>query len=242
MRNRYAIKERFIFIFLVACLLLQPAIVIGSNFSQPIKNKSEFYTFAKTLPLNIKDNDDYQVILKNVEKYLNNYRPKSDKEAYSLEATKQALYGCQSGGFGIGAVLVDPKGKIVERAYNEMRQQARSDLHGEMNLLTKFETKRTSPVEKNFRLPPNYVVYSSAEPCPMCMIRLASAGVTTYYVFGNDFDSMSRHLDRLPGLWRKICEKHPCAPAEASEELSRVAYLLFYTTVFFDKDPEKPAK
>jgi tRNA(Arg) A34 adenosine deaminase TadA len=229
-------------VFFIALLLLQPAIVTGETFSRPINNKAEFYSCAKTLPLSIRDNDDYQTILKKIEKFLNNYKTKNQKGKYSLEATKQALYGCQSGGFGIGAILVDPKGNIVERAYNEMRQQARSDLHGEMNLLTKFETKRTSPLYKSYQLPPGYIVYSSAEPCPMCLIRLASAGVNTYYVFGNDDDSMSRHLERLPQFWKKICEKHPCAPAEASPELSRVAYLLFYTFVFFDKSPKELAK
>jgi tRNA(Arg) A34 adenosine deaminase TadA len=147
------------------------------------------------------------------------------------------LRGCQEGGYGIGAILVDPKGHIVERAHNEMRQQARSDLHAEMNVMTKFETKRTSPVYgRGFELPPGYVVVSSAEPCPMCMIRLAQAGVRTLYVFQNDHDSLSRHLDRLPGFWRALCEQYPCAQAQCSQELSQVSHLLFYTMVFIEEE------
>jgi tRNA(Arg) A34 adenosine deaminase TadA len=219
-------------------LLLSSQAVAGDYFSRPLANKSAFYAFAETLPLNINESDDYQTILKKIETFLNSYQAKSQEEKYSLEATKQALYGCQSGGYGIGAILVDPQGNIVERAYNEMRQRARSDLHGEMNLLTKFETKRTSPVYKNFQLPPGYVVVSSAEPCPMCMIRLAHAGVTTLYVAKNDNDSLLRYPERLPGYWRSLVRQYTYRPAQASEDLRRVAYLLFHTLVFFDKAPE----
>ncbi len=233
MINRGASTKIFI-LFFIASLLLQPAAVAGDYFSRPISTKAEFYAFAKTMPLNISENDGYPAIIQKIEKYLSTYRAGSREEQYALEATKQALYGCQSGGYGIGAILVDPKGNIVERANNEMRQQARSDLHGEMTLLTRFETKRTSPVCNGYQLPPGYVVFSSAEPCPMCMIRLASAGVPTRYVTKNDNDSMSRHLDRLPGYWRNLCKQYPCIPAQASEELSRLAYLLFYTMVFTD--------
>lgn len=232
-----------VFICIMALLLLQPAIFAADSIPQPIKNKAEFYAYAKTLPLNISELDDFKTILKKIETYLNYYKAKDQEEQYAVEATKQAVYGCQTGGYGIGAILVDPKGNIVERAYNEMRQQARSDLHGEMNLLNKFETKRTSPVSgAGFQLPQGYRVVSSAEPCPMCMIRLAHAGVDTLYVAQNDDDSLSRHLDRLPGFWRRVCEKHPCVKAQVSEELSKVAFLLFYGSVFLEKFPGSPAK
>jgi tRNA(Arg) A34 adenosine deaminase TadA len=241
LNRRTSVKTAIICI--MALLLLQPAIFASDSISHPIKNRAEFYAYAKTLPLNIHDNDDFKTILKKIEIYLNYYKAKNLEEQYAVEATKQALYGCQTGGYGIGAILVDPKGNIVERAYNEMRQQARSDLHGEMNLLNKFETKRTSPVSgAGFQLPTGYVVVSSAEPCPMCMIRLAHAGVDTLYVAQNDDDSLSRHLDRLPGFWRKVCEKHPCVKAQVSEDLENVAFLLFYCSVFLEKFSGNPAK
>lgn len=222
---------------------LQPVAAADHYFSQPITTRAEFYAFARTLPLNIRDQDHYPAILQKIETYLNHFRATGKEEQYALEATKQALYGCQSGGYGIGAILVDPRGNIVERAHNEMRQQARSDLHGEMTVLTRFETKRTSPVWGNgYQLPPGYVVVLSAEPCPMCMIRLASAGVNTLYVTRNDHDSLSRQMDRLPGYWRDLCRQYSFAPARVSEELSRVAYLLFYTLVFLDTPRASPSK
>jgi tRNA(Arg) A34 adenosine deaminase TadA len=242
MNRRYAAIRALGIVLVWSCLLLPSPVAADNNSGPPIKDKSGFYAFAKMLPLHISEKDGYPEVLRKIGRYLDNFQPESREEEYSLEATKQALAGCRTGGYGIGAVLVDPQGNIVERAYNEMRQQARSDLHGEMTLLTKFETKRTSPVRRGFQLPPGYKVVSSAEPCPMCMIRLASAGVKTLYVARNDKDSLSQQPDRLPGFWRDLCKKHPCRPAQVSEDLSRVAYLLFYTIVFMDDRQDSPWK
>ncbi|MHC9542723.1 MAG: hypothetical protein AB9903_24700 [Vulcanimicrobiota bacterium] len=122
-----------------------------------INDKNDFYRFAVTLPLGIKDTDDYKTILSRIEVFLNNFEPCDDFERYSLLATKQSLYGCKTGGFGIGAILVNPRGEVVDEAYNEMIQAGRSDLHAEMDLIDKYESNRNNPVHATFQLPPGYL-------------------------------------------------------------------------------------
>ncbi|MHC9542720.1 MAG: hypothetical protein AB9903_24685 [Vulcanimicrobiota bacterium] len=73
----------------------------------------------------------------------------------------------------------------------------------------------------------------------MCMIRLASAGVDTYYVAANDADSMARCIDRLPVFWRNMCRSRFYRQAPCRKDLSDVAYLLFYTMVFIDYGQQK---
>jgi hypothetical protein len=38
----------------------------------------------------------------------------------------------------------------------------------------------------------------------------------------------------LPAYWSNLVKQYTYRPAQASEDLARVAYLLFYTMVFFD--------
>jgi tRNA(Arg) A34 adenosine deaminase TadA len=201
-----------------------------------ISSRQDFFRYAKGLPFGISEDDDYAKVLGKIRKFLEDYKPGSKEESHCLRAVKQALIGCETGGFGIGAVLVNPNGEVVEEAHNEMIQQGRSDLHGEMNLLDKAETDRKVPLLGRFQIPEGFVVFSSAEPCPMCMIRLASAGVDTVYVVGNDADSMTRSIYKLPAFWRDICSKRSFKQAQCGAALSDAAYLLFYSIVFINDE------
>lgn len=194
-----------------------------------ISNKEDFYSFAKTLSLGITEEDDYQSTLTKIKYHLDDYKCVLPDDYYSLMADKAALDGTMKGQYGIGSILVNPRGEIVETAFNSMIMERRSDLHGEMTLMTKFESNHANDIyRKGFSMQSGYTVYSSAEPCPMCMIRLATAEVNTKYNCKNDDDSMSRRLEFLPSFWRELCKKYPCVKANCSKDLSDIAYLLFY--------------
>jgi cytosine deaminase len=92
------------------------------------------------------------------------------------------------------------------------------------------------PLLGRFQIPAGYVVYSSAEPCPMCMIRLASAGVDTVYVVGNESDGMTRSIYKLPAFWRDICSKRTFKQAQCGALLSDASYLLFYSVILTNDD------
>ncbi len=198
-----------------------------------IDNPATFAAFAKTIPIDIGPTDDYKLVLSKIELFLKQYEPISKEDYYSYQANIQALEGCKNGSYGIGAVLVDKNGTIVEKAYNVQPIRQRSDLHGEMNLLTKYENNSKNRIHQNgYILKPGFTVFSSAEPCPMCMIRLASAGVNTKFNCQNESDSFSHRIDVLPTYWRRLCEKYPSTKAACSAQMSKVAYLLFYTWIY----------
>ena len=179
----------FFTVLLISCRTYK----LKSDGYPEIKDKTDLYLFSETLPLGITEKDNYQTILSKINKYLQNYKPVKPDDYFSLNADKAALEGCKKGGYGIGAILVNPEGKIVESAYNSMIQMNRTDLHAEMALMTEFESNPENNKYRNgYTMKPGFTVYSSAEPCPMCMIRLATARVDTKYNCKNDDDSLTK--------------------------------------------------
>jgi tRNA(Arg) A34 adenosine deaminase TadA len=151
----------------------------------------------------------------------------------------QALLGFKKGGYGIGAVLVDSKGKIIFRSYNSQIQRHRSDLHAEMTLLTDFEESSGSKPYLNIYLyRPGLTVYSSAEPCPMCLIRLASAGVNTKYCCPGPDDGMAGRINYLPPNWRDLSLKYPCVKDQSSPILQKLAHLMFFSFLLDNRGPK----
>ncbi len=193
-----------------------------------------------SLPCNIQVNDNKAVILKKLQTYLKTYQPDAaySEDQFSKAAVEQALAGALDGGYGIGAVLVDGAGKILHGAYNAQKQTNRSDLHAEMNLLTDFETL---PKFKKYMTNGNFTgggntiyaeqltVYTSAEPCPMCFIRVSVAGVETRYVTTGPDDGMKQRAACLPPFWYQLSQKHSVEQAKATPVLRQMAHCLFYS-------------
>ncbi len=92
-----------------------------------------------------------------------------------------------SGTAGIGACLVrEATGEILERGRNSQYEPYfRSDLHAEMDLLDRWEermrlTRSRDPREATYldpRAAEGIVLYTSVEPCPMCLTRIINSGI-----------------------------------------------------------------
>ena len=192
------------------------------------------------LPCGIQPADSKGVVLKKIRTYLAAYKPDPTQpdDVFAKAAVVQALRGVLTGGYGIGAVLVDGKGRILHGAHNAQLQQGRSDLHAEMNLLTEFESL---PQFKKYRSKGNFTgggttiyteqlrLYTSAEPCPMCFIRVAIAGVDTRYVSTGPDDGMNARAACLPPFWFELSQKHKIVAAKNTPVLQRLAHCLFYS-------------
>ncbi len=203
-------------------------------------NRAALMAQLAALPCGIQPTDNKAVVLKKIKTYLTNYKPdpaQSD-DVFAKAAVEQALRGVLTGGYGIGAVLVDGKGQILHGAYNAQRQQGRSDLHAEMNLLTEFEGL---PQFKKYQSKGNFTgggttiyteqlrLYTSAEPCPMCFIRVAIAGVDTRYVTTGPDDGMNARAACLPPFWFELSQKHKIVAAQNAPVLQQLAHCLFYS-------------
>ena len=141
-----------------------------------------------------------------------------------IVACAEALEAARAGNYGVGAVLVDPKGKIVEQGRNAMFfPRFRSDFHAEMIAMNAFEEQH--PEVDSMR---GYTLVSSLEPCPMCMARLLMAGVQTVKFLAHDeLAGMVGQKHDFPIAWKRLWQRQEFVQADVSESLQRFALDVF---------------
>lgn len=203
-------------------------------------NKQQYIQKLKDLSIGIRENDKVATVIAKLGLFLKNYKANKEysDDAYALAANLQAWKSIKEGGYGIGAVLVDEKGNIISRNHNNQLQKKRSDLHGEMSLLTDFESSPlASKYMHSYKFKKGVIVFSSAEPCPMCFIRLATAGVATKYCTPGPDDGMVSRVQCLPTYWRELGEKASFSKGNCSPIMQKLAHLLFFSYLLDGRGP-----
>ena len=199
------------------------------------QNKEELIEKLQWLPLGVKEKDSPKVIFKKIEKYLIAYKPQNqfEDDLPAKVSIWQALKSAQTGGYGIGAVIYEKKsGKILHASHNKQLHLNRSDLHGEMSLLNEFEANpKFRKYRDRYTCKEGLVVMSSAEPCPMCFIRLATVGVDTKFCTLGPDDGMTSRVDCLPAFWRDLAKKHTFEKGKSSPELQLLAHIMFFSFI-----------
>lgn len=193
------------------------------------------------LPCGIRPDDQIKTILNKLDNFLSDFKPSAEysDDVYARAANLQALKSVMQGGYGIGSVLIDKQGKIIEEAHNSQIQEQRSDLHAEMSLMTKFEDSWHSKRYMNMYVyKPGLTVFSSAEPCPMCFIRISTAGADTKYCTPGPEDGMASRVDFLPPDWKAMALKQKVSLGDCSPVMQKIAHLLFYTFLLDDRGPK----
>lgn len=84
----------------------------------------------------------------------------------------------ERGGGPFGAVIVGPDGRVVSTGVNTVTLSNDPTAHAEVNAI-----RAACKAENDFQLK-GCTVYSSCEPCPMCLSALYWAGVARIY-YGN---------------------------------------------------------
>jgi len=173
------------------------------------------------------------------EKKLQNFNPVKPHDKYMVIAIEEAIQAGREGNFAVGGCLVENKsGEVIIREHNHVfHPYTRSDLHSEMTIMTKFEDQ----VKGNYN-PKDYTLFSSLEPCPMCLTRLITAGIGEVYHAAPDLESgMVHRLDKLSPLWVELAESQTFAEADCSDELKALAEQVWLysankqTDVLFEK-------
>lgn len=196
------------------------------------QSKSELIKKLLDLEIGIKHTDSVDAIIEKLNLFVSDYQPKEQypDDNYCKEAILQAIISFKQGGFGIGAILVDAKGEIIFKSHNSQIQRHRSDLHAEMTLLSDFEESPLANKHMNvFTYKEGLTVYSSTEPCPMCLARMTAAGVNSKYCSSGPDDGMKERTEGLPPYWKNLSEKYPCQKAKSSMILQKIAHLMFYS-------------
>lgn len=240
-------KKALILAFLI--ILVTSAYSQQSNSSSALVDPSYFITHTREeliaklvdLPCGIKPDDPIKVVFDKIETFLVAFQPQKEfaDDEYARAANMQALKSVQQGGYGIGSVLIDQNGKIIIGAHNSQIQKHRSDLHAEMTLLTNFERSRNAKKYINIYVyKPGLTVFSSAEPCPMCFIRINSAGADTKYCTPGPEDGMVTRVSCLPSSWQEMAMKHKNEIGGCSPVMQKLAHLLFYSYLLDNRGPK----
>lgn len=237
--------KKALFLFIVTLLVTQvngqnPAVETDRNYFIT-HNREELINKLVDLPCGIKADDPVPSILHKIDLYLQNFKlsPEYPDDKYAVEANRQALKSVMQGGYGIGSVLIDQNGEIIAEAHNSQIQEHRSDLHAEMTLLTKFEESHKAKKYMNVYIyKPGLTVFSSAEPCPMCYIRINTTGADTKYCTPGPDDGMASRTSFLPPAWREMAEKRKVSLGDCSPVMQKISHLLFYSYLLDNRGPK----
>jgi tRNA(Arg) A34 adenosine deaminase TadA len=194
------------------------------------------------LPLGIQSGDPIDIMLEKIEIFLIKFTPDPEysDDVYARAANLQALKSVKQGGYGIGSVLVDSDGRIIFEAHNSQIQKGRSDLHGEMTLMTNFERSHKSKKYMNLYVyKPGLTVFSSAEPCPMCFIRISTAGCNTKYCTPGPEDGMVTRVSCLPPSWQEMALKQKVELGDCSPIMQKLSHILFYSYLLDNRGPKQ---
>ncbi len=139
-----------------------------------------------------------------------------------------ALKAANSGNFGVGCILIDINGNVVVQGHNEVfYPYFRSDRHGEMVVMDKFED-----TYREFTRLEDYTLYTSLEPCPMCLARLILSGLNKVLYAAPDIEGgMVHRIKDLPKLWIDLGDGQSFIQAGCSQELINIATEIFFFNV-----------
>ena len=88
--------------------------------------------------------------------------------------------------------------------------------------------------------PKQYTLYSSLEPCPMCLTRLIDTGIGQVYYAAPDPDfGMVHCLEKLPLGMVKMARSQVFAQADCSDELKSLAEEIYLYLLNSFKEIEK---
>jgi tRNA(adenine34) deaminase len=175
------------------------------------------------------------VELDEIEKLINGYTPdpRFPDDPFVKATLLEALAGSREGNGGIGACLVrEATGEIVERGHNrQFEPYMRSDLHAEMDLLTRYEDRVKGVRMKGAEDPrkmKGLVLYSSVEPCPMCLTRIINTGLKkAFFAAPDPKGGMVQRFKDLPPFWQGLAAGNVYDRANCFPELSALAARLF---------------
>jgi tRNA(Arg) A34 adenosine deaminase TadA len=145
-------------------------------------------------------------------------------DAYIWLACILALEAGSVGNFGVGCLMTDEVGDVILTGRNEVfSPYFRSDRHAEMVVLNAFEDRYKETPTMN-----GYVLYTSLEPCPMCLARLIMSGIpTVLYAAPDSFGGMVQKMKEFPPAFLQFSQGHVFAQAQCSPELVQAASAIF---------------
>ena len=95
-------------------------------------------------------------------------------EKYMRESLKQASKAFERGEMPVGVIIVH-KDKIISRGYNKKELKKDSTMHAEIIAIRKACNKLNT-IDLS-----NYILYTTCEPCPMCLSAIIWSNIKEVY-------------------------------------------------------------
>ncbi len=147
----------------------------------------------------------------------------------SIISIKQGIRAGRAGSVAVGGCLLHHDNVIAENISKANMPYHRLDLHAEMVLLNELEDRLCDNKKPGMR---NYTLFTSQEPCPMCLARICFSQVgKTYYVYRDAQSPEAGELtnfERMPEGFqilgsRLVVEEADCSPV--LKEIARQVWL-----------------
>lgn len=113
-----------------------------------------------------------------------------------------ALEAAANGDFGVGAVIIDQKERVIAMAKNTVFTSQNTSCHAEMNIITGLQIDGKALADSHTELQ-GLTLISSLEPCPMCLARIAMTPIQTIIYLSPDPEGgMVTHKHHMPQVWQ----------------------------------------
>lgn len=197
---------------------------------QPLGIIMTAYQVVERARMHLRDVEPTSEAESYIKTYLECYEPQPilPDDQYALLVCSLALRGACMGNFGVGSVVVDANGRVVAEGHNGVfAPYFRSDLHAEMVAMNELEDRfRNLPGIRR------YTLYTSLEPCPMCLVRLITSRIgRVLYVAIDEEGGMARNIDLLPTMWRRLAQGQVFERAKCSSTLASISLQIFLLNV-----------
>ncbi len=135
-----------------------------------------------------------------------------------------ALQAASLNNFGVGAVLADENDDIIAWGHNQVfTPKFQSSHHAEMVVVDMFEKL----AERQSKLK-SLVLFTSLEPCPMCLTRLITSRIgTVVHVAEDPIGGMVKNIKELPPIWQELASNQTFRPADCHPGLRKAGLDIF---------------
>ena len=146
---------------------------------------------------------------------MNLIRGKKMNEKILKEAAKEALIGIsKKDGGPFGAIITDKNGNIISRGHNEVIKNNDPTSHAEINAI-----KNACKILKTHDLS-DYIIYSSCEPCPMCLSAIIWSNIKVLY-FGATRKDAAKIGFRDDAIYEYFNEKNEILKKNSINKIGR---------------------
>ena len=170
-----------------------------------------------------------------LERQLNEYErnPKNYKhDGPSIISIRQGLRAGRHGSVAVGGCLLHHDRVVSANMSKANSPYHRLDLHAEMVLLNELEDQLCDNKTPRMR---DYTLFTSQEPCPMCLARICFSQVgRTYYVYRDAHSPEAgekTNLERMPEGFQILASRLVIEEADCAPELKEIARQVWLNSI-----------